>query len=97
MQSEGRATLGHATLHENPISKEIVDVAFKIHSNLGPGLLESVYEVVLAHELKSRGLRVERQLPARICLGRYPVRGGIPTRFDGGRQSVGGSQIRGEK
>ncbi len=49
-------------MHENPISKEIVDSAFKIHTKLGPGLLESVYEVVLAHELKSRHLRVERQV-----------------------------------
>ena len=46
---------------ENVLAKEIVDAAFKIHSSLGPGLLESVYEVVLAHELQSRGLRVERQ------------------------------------
>jgi GxxExxY protein len=53
-------------LHENAISKEIVDVAYKIHSGLGPGLLESVYEVVLAHELKKRGLRVQRQLPISI-------------------------------
>lgn len=35
----------------------------KIHQTLGPGLLESVYEVVLAHELEGRGLRVERQVP----------------------------------
>jgi GxxExxY protein len=52
--------------HENPISKEIVDAAFKIHSKLGPGLLESVYEVILAHELRKRGFRVERQLPIPI-------------------------------
>jgi GxxExxY protein len=89
MQSEGLAKLGHAALRENPISKEIVDAAFKIHSNLGPGLLESVYEVILAHELKSRGLHVVRQLPVPICLGRHPVRGRIPTRLVGGRQSTG--------
>jgi GxxExxY protein len=53
-------------LHENPISKEIVDAAYKIHTKLGPGLLESVYEVILAHELKKRGLRVQRQLPVPI-------------------------------
>ena len=53
-------------LHENPISKEIVDAAFKIHTKLGPGLLESVYEVILTHELKKRGLRVQRQLPVPI-------------------------------
>ena len=47
---------------ENEIAKIIVDIAFKIHIALGPGLLESVYEVVMAHELAKRGLRVERQV-----------------------------------
>ena len=42
----------------NSISGAIVDAAFHIHCTLGPGLLESVYEVVLAHELKKRGLRM---------------------------------------
>jgi GxxExxY protein len=51
---------------EKEIAKEIVDAAFKIHSKIGPGLLESVYEVLLAHELKHRGLQVERQLPVPI-------------------------------
>ena len=46
---------------ENEIAKEIVDAAFKIHTTLGPGLLESVYEAVLAHELSKRGIQVERQ------------------------------------
>lgn len=44
----------------------VVDTAFHLHRNLGPGLLESVYEAVLAHELKARGLRVERQKPVPI-------------------------------
>ncbi|MBI3365064.1 MAG: GxxExxY protein, partial [Ignavibacteriae bacterium] len=39
-----------------------VDSAFKVHSTLGPGLLESVYEICLVHELKHRGMRVERQV-----------------------------------
>ena len=46
---------------ENEISKQVVDAAFKIHTRLGPGLLESVYEAVLTYELRKRGLRVERQ------------------------------------
>jgi iron complex transport system substrate-binding protein len=41
----------------------IVDTAYKVHTGLGPGLLESVYEAVLAHELEQRGLTVERQKP----------------------------------
>src|SRR4051812_30743013 len=48
---------------ENAIAKEIVDAAFRIHTKLGPGLLESVYETVLAYELDSRGLRIVRQQP----------------------------------
>ncbi|MEM1304132.1 MAG: GxxExxY protein [Planctomycetota bacterium] len=53
-------------MHENPLSEAIVDAAYKIHVSLGPGLLESVYEVVLAHDLKRRGLQVERQVPVPI-------------------------------
>ena len=52
---------------ENEISRQIVDAAFQIHTRLGPGLLESVYEVLMAHELRKRGLRVERQVPVRIA------------------------------
>ena len=46
---------------ENEAAREVVDAAFAIHSALGPGLLESVYEVVLAHELRKRRVAVERQ------------------------------------
>ena len=48
-------------MHENDIAKIIVDAAFKVHQALGPGLFESVYERVLAHEIEKRGLAVERQ------------------------------------
>ena len=48
---------------ENAIAKEIVDAAFQIHTKLGPGLLESVYDAVLAFELGRRGLRTTRQQP----------------------------------
>ncbi|GAX35144.1 hypothetical protein NIES3585_11500 [Nodularia sp. NIES-3585] len=48
---------------ENEIAKEVVDAAYKIHTKLGPGLLESVYEAVLTYELESRGLWVVRQQP----------------------------------
>ena len=51
---------------ENEIAKIIVDAAYKVHNELGPGLLESVYEIVLAHELSKRGLKVERQVPIPI-------------------------------
>ena len=49
------------TVTENEIAKHIVDAAFRIHTSLGPGLLESVYEAVMAQELRRRGLRSERQ------------------------------------
>ncbi|HEY3835988.1 MAG TPA: GxxExxY protein [Bryobacteraceae bacterium] len=48
-------------LTENEVARQIVDAAFVIHNGLGPGLLESVYEAVLAHELQKRGLRVNTQ------------------------------------
>ena len=51
---------------ENEISKLILDSAIAVHKELGPGLLESVYEVVLTHELQQRGLRVNRQVPIQI-------------------------------
>lgn len=47
---------------ENEASKAIVDAAFKIHTKLGPGLFESVYETVMLFELRSRGLQVRNQV-----------------------------------
>ncbi len=44
------------------VARAIVDSAFRVHSKLGPGLLESVYETCLVHELQKRGLKVQRQL-----------------------------------
>ena len=61
---------------ENEIGTMVVDAAVKVHMSLGPGLLESVYEVVIAHELRERGLRVERQVP-------------IPIEYDGIRFDEG--------
>jgi GxxExxY protein len=46
---------------ENEISKILVDIFIKVHSQLGPGLLESVYEAAICHELQKRGLKFERQ------------------------------------
>jgi GxxExxY protein len=51
---------------ENEIARQILDAAFAVHTRLGPGLLESVYEMVLAYELQKRGLTVERQKPMPI-------------------------------
>jgi len=51
---------------ENDVAREIVDAAFKVHTTLGPGLMESVYMTVLAHELRQRGLRVQCEVPVAI-------------------------------
>ena len=51
---------------ENEIAKIIVDAAFHLHKRLGPGLLETVYEVILANMLQRRGLKVARQVPVAI-------------------------------
>ncbi len=47
----------------NDITGNIVDACIKLHISLGPGLLESIYEVVLVRDLERRGLKVERQKP----------------------------------
>lgn len=48
---------------DDPLTREIIGGAIEVHRALGPGLLESVYEECLAHELTERGLRVVRQVP----------------------------------
>ncbi len=53
-------------MSENEIAKIIVDCAFKVHSSLGPGLFESVYEKVLAYEITKRGLAVSRQVAMKV-------------------------------
>ena len=63
-------------LIENEIATKIVDAAYKVHTTLGPGLLESVYEGVLTFELEKRGLAVQRQVP-------------IPVTYEGIRFDVG--------
>lgn len=50
----------------NKISGQVVDAAIKVHSLLGPGLSESVYDHCLAHELSLKGLKVERQVPVPV-------------------------------
>lgn len=60
----------------NRVSGTVVDSAMKVHSALGPGLLESAYEACLLRELRKRGLRVECQVA-------------IPVRYDGETLDVG--------
>jgi GxxExxY protein len=58
---------------ENEIAKQILDAAFLVHTKLGPGLLESVYEVIIAYELKKRGLTAERQKAMPITYDDIPL------------------------
>ena len=53
-------------MHENELSRVVDDGALTVHRALGPGLLESVNELALAHELAQRGLSVECQVPIPI-------------------------------
>jgi GxxExxY protein len=50
-------------MHENDLSTKIIDAGFHIHKKLGPGLLESAYQIVLVHELTKQGLNVESEVP----------------------------------
>jgi GxxExxY protein len=54
---------------ENQLAEKCVDMAFRIHSRLGPGLLESVYEEIFCLELRQRGLEYSRQFPVRVKYG----------------------------
>ena len=61
---------------ENAIATQIVDVAYRLHSTLGPGLFESIYEAILASELEKRGLHVLTQHP-------------VPVTYEGTRFEMG--------
>jgi GxxExxY protein len=64
-------------MKENEIGDIIIDSALTIHRELGPGLLELVYEVILAHELEQRGLKVQRQVPVAIEYGSIQFKEGF--------------------
>ena len=53
-------------MNENELSEIIIECAIKVHKTLGPGLLESVYEKILAYELKKKSLKVECQVSVPI-------------------------------
>ncbi len=64
----------HGTLMEiEYIAKQIVDAALKVHSALGPGLLESAYQACLAYELRQRKLKVECELPQPILYAEIKI------------------------
>jgi GxxExxY protein len=63
------------------IATEIVDTAYAVHSSLGPGLLESVYEQCLAFELSDRGLQYERQLDLPVKYKEHQIDSGLRLDF----------------
>ena len=74
IRNEGAGTSGGLeSMHENEISREIVDAAYKIHRRPGPGLFESVYEKVLRYELEKRGLIVVVQHPVPVMYESVPI------------------------
>src|SRR5215467_5035121 len=75
--SQGAAIkLAAAPMTANEVSHVIITAAMRVHSALGPGLLESAYEACLAHELRKAGLKVEIQV-------------GLPVVYDGIRLDLG--------
>ncbi len=69
-REEREGAKGSVKMDIEELAEQAVDSGFRIHKELGPGLLESVYEALLASSLERRGLRVERQKP-------------LPIEFDG--------------
>jgi GxxExxY protein len=57
-----RPALDDARLVEGTLTKEIIGAAIEVHRNLGPGLLESAYEICMCHELNTRGIAFQRQV-----------------------------------
>jgi GxxExxY protein len=62
---------------ENRIASAVLDAAFKVHSALGPGLLESVYEICLMHELQKAGHHVRRQVVVPLIYDRIKLEAGL--------------------
>ena len=67
---EGKNKKAWGDSEEDRLATQVIDGAFRVHSALGLGLLESVYETCLAHEVRKAGLSFQRQL-------------GLPVRYDG--------------
>ena len=60
-------------MRENELAKIVVDSALTIHKALGPGLLESVYQAVLAYELRQNGLKVEAEVSIPVVYGQVQI------------------------
>ena len=67
--------------HVEAVAAEVVDSAFAVHSNLGPGLMERIYEECLAYELRKRGMCVERQVVFPVIYGDVRIDAGVRVDF----------------
>jgi GxxExxY protein len=76
-QRRGGAKTVEPSPAQNEISRQIVDSAFTVHQALGPGLLESVYEQCLRHELATRGVAVQRQAALPLVYKGVPIEAGF--------------------
>lgn len=65
------------TAKEERVAKEIVDAAYKVHKKLGPGLLESIYEACLCHELGKKKISYQRQVSVPIVYDGLQFTGGF--------------------
>ncbi len=72
-----KAQRGRIPEEINLVASQVVDAVYTVHIALGPGLLESVYEVCLDHELKKRGLNVKRQLTLPVIYDGISVDAGL--------------------
>lgn len=59
------------------LAKIVVDCAFKVHASLGPGLLESVYEICLAHELRKSGVQTKSQVAIPVVYDGIKLEAGL--------------------
>ncbi len=73
-------------MHENDISEKIIGAAIEVHRILGPGLLESVYEEALCHELHLRGIKFVRQQSVPVPFKKNQTGYRPPPRLISGRQ-----------
>lgn len=76
MDRQGRQGRQEPSALADAAATQVIDAGLKVHKALGPGLLESAYELCLAHELNLRGLRVSRQVP-------------LPVQYEGLRLEAG--------
>ena len=65
------------TQEQDRVARQVVDSAYAVHTTLGPGLLETVYEQCLSVELLSRGLGVRRQVPQPLSYKGTPIEAGF--------------------